>query len=136
MRPFLVVVALAVAAGSVPAQSWEPKDQFRKKLAATEKRAAAAHIVLGKFAESERLFAVARHEFFRALELDAANADVHTALGLTQVDGKWVPDPRWLVHLSNDRPPDEIQDVLGKYRAKRRISGKATASDFEELADF
>jgi hypothetical protein len=136
MRPFLTLLLLGLAAGFSRAQTWEPKVQFKSKLAAAEKRLAEAHMALGKFADGERLFAAARHQYLRAAELDPANTDAQGALGRTLVDGKWVQDARWPMYVVNDRPAIEMGEALARFRARNRIASKAAASEYEELADY
>lgn len=136
MRPLLTLLLVTAAVGNSGAQSWDPKDQFKRKLAAAEKSIAEAHLALGRFADGERLFAAARHEYLAAVGLDPGNEDAQKALGRTLVDGRWVQDPRWPVYVVNDRPPEEAGPALAKYRAKKRVSGKESAAEFEELADF
>ncbi|MEK7468232.1 MAG: hypothetical protein AAB074_12530 [Planctomycetota bacterium] len=136
MRPILTLFLVAAAAGASSAQTWDPKDQFKRRLANVEKRVAKTHLSLGRLADGERLFAAARHEYLLAVELDPSSEEAHKALGRTLVDGKWVQDPRWPVYVVNDRPPEEAGEALAKYRAKKRISGQVSATDYEELADY
>ncbi|KAF0242318.1 MAG: hypothetical protein FD180_3975 [Planctomycetota bacterium] len=136
MRPFITLLLLAIAASSSRAQTWDPKVQFKSKRLAAEKRIAETHMSLGRFADGERLFAAARHQYLRAAELDPGSEDAQKALGRTLVDGKWVQDARWPVYVVNDRPAIEMGAALAKFRSKNRIAAKASASEYEDLADF
>ena len=132
MRPLLILAIAASAAAADPPR-WA--QDFVERRAALGKELAPRHVELGKKCDMRRLHAVARAEYFRALELDPEGAGAHLALGHTKVEGSWFDNPEAGAR-GNDLTDRGLAEALGRHRAARRVLAMEAVPKLERLAEW
>lgn len=132
---FTLVLAL-IGFGSVAAAQTADEIDYAKRWKHLSNETAKEHRMAGRFCRDRKLWAAARSEWLRSLELEPENEEANKALGRVKKGGAWTDDPAAAPPAANAGAPKDIEEALGIYRKKRGTLDAAAARGFAELADW
>lgn len=124
-------------AGLAAALQAGPQDEYKSKLAAINKSAAAKHYGIAEFLTGQSMHLWAREQYYKVIELDPDHEGARKKLGYKKNDdGKWETDVSAKVEGSNKKKPEEVDRIRKQYVDKQDSAGKDLSRQWGDLALF
>jgi hypothetical protein len=112
-----------------------PEEEYKTKLGALSKTAAAKHFQIGDYLSGAQMHLWAREQFYKAIENDPDHAGARKKLGFKQNDeGKWESDPAIKQEFANKKKDADADKVRKAYSDKLELAGKDLGRQWADLA--
>lgn len=110
-------------------------EEYKTKLAALSKSAAAKHYQIGDYLSVAQMHLWAREQFYKAIENDPDHAGARKKLGFKQgEEGAWVSDPSIKQDFANKKKDNDADKVRKAYSDKLELAGKDLGRQWADLA--
>ena len=136
MRSWIAILAAAAVLSAFAEDPPDPKAEWDEMWPALAKSAARAHVSVGMWAGSKKLYSEASYEFQRAVELDPENSDAQKGLGRKLIGGAWVPNSKTPPKKGSEAPAADVPKLLADLEAKRKDCAGRLARQFTALAEW
>ncbi|HEX7898722.1 MAG TPA: hypothetical protein VF950_13245 [Planctomycetota bacterium] len=126
---------LAALALLLPQAAGAPDEEYKAKLSALSKSAAAKHFQIGDYLSGATMHLWAREQFYKAIENDPDHEGARKKLGFKKSDeGKWESDPTIKQEFANKKKDSDADKVRKAYSDKLELAGKDLGRQWADLA--
>lgn len=125
----------ALTAALLCPQGAAPEEEYKTKLAALSKSAAAKHYQIGDYLSTSQMHLWAREQYYKAIENDPDHENARRKLGFKKGDeGKWESDPAIKQEFANKKKDADADKVRKAYSDKLELAGKDLGRQWADLA--